>query len=196
MLKIPILQSHGEWMGSIEVVEDAARNGVTAHTLSIGVPLQRWVLLKARSGVCALKFHEFHRDHPNDKGIRYFDESFYAEYSWYFDEHGTGKFQEEGGGSVSKKPNIWRFIRGDRFIECGDIIVEWAYPTTLSLIISEESHNPIFVSNGVSIAPTAWNSIDKVNTNENGITWYSYDESRGVKDARNYISIDQLVGPK
>jgi hypothetical protein len=160
-----------EWLNKVE--GEAYAVGMEHPQYAVS-PVGRWALLRKGTSVCALRFVQFHHERSKDNlPPSRFRDSFFAEYDWYYQGDGSGDFNkpnvESGHGQASRKPNLWRFERGTKYVNCGPLKAEWNYPNSISLVIRD--HTRAYVpesdkSNDIEIALTGWKDITKVNAHD------------------------------
>jgi len=188
-----------EWHSLLSKIEGDASKGAVITTIGVHPPVGRWFLLKRNEDFCAVKFISFKRGHPENLTLNREEESFYAKYHWAHRSNGWGSLFESNTeieiSEASKKPNFWRFLRGNDFVECGPLVVKWTYPVGVSLIARNFNPNTNNLSNEIQIALTGWKQLSEVNINDNRLVWEQYDpdievDQIGAKGV--FIPIDEL----
>ena len=159
-----------------------------------GAPLGRFLLIRKDKRVCAVRFTKAQRGHDAKPATTFNsgEESFSAEYDWYFQEDGSGDFTQPGVLSgheqLAMKPlkGIGRlaFQTGQIYVECGAFDkLFWRYPTWVTFY-GKSSRGDY----GIELAPTKWTEIQEVNVHDPRLKWYRYDENRESVD----IPLDNL----
>jgi hypothetical protein len=159
-----------------------------------GAPLGRFLLIRKDKAVCAVRFTKVQRGHDAKPETTFNsgEESFSAEYDWYFQEDGSGDFTQPGVLSgheqLARKPlkGIGRlaFQTGQIYVKCGTFDkLLWLYPTWVSFYGGSRRGDY-----GIELAPTKWTEIKEVNVHDPRLKWYRYDENRKPVD----IPLDDL----
>jgi hypothetical protein len=167
------------------------------HPFFIASPIGRWVLLRRGKDLCALRFTDFNRIRTEENlPPSWTRESFFAKYDWYCQSNGSGKFvgahEERGHGQASRKPNLWRFERGDKHIKCGPLKVQWDYPNRISLV-EKDIRSGARKPNDIEIALTGWKDISEVSARDSRLIWYRYDPAHDT--GHNYYAQVPDTGP-
>jgi hypothetical protein len=181
-------QQEEEW-AMWDRLERNALGFATVYSRGVIPPLGRWVLLRKDKALCAIRFTEFHRTHPKDRQIRWPEESFFAEYDWIYQGDGSEDFGKSnvqaGHRQADRRPNVWRFERGTKFVQCAShpmdwwqgysLRVNWSYPTTITLV--PRKYDPPGAL-GVTVALTGWREITEVNSQDPRLVWHRYGPPR------------------
>ncbi len=172
--------------------EELVRRSAMIGTVSVSVPVGRFLLIRNGSDFCAVRFTEFHRE-PN-KATRFSppDDSQYAEHEWFYRGDGSGdliKPVESGHGKLYRKPAVGLFHpfvwpRGRNVVRCGPFRLGWDYPTQIGFNTTYRKEDDV----GNEIAPTKWKEIREVNAKDPRLKWYRLDYTRKEID----IPIEQL----
>lgn len=174
--------------------ESHQRSNATLTRTEASAPLGRFLLIRKDKRVCAVRFTKAQRGHDAKPGTTFNsgEESFSAEYDWYFQEDGSGDFTQpgllSGHEQLARKPlkGIGRlaFQTGQIYVECGAFDkLFWRYPTWVSFYGKSRRGDY-----GIELAPTKWTEIKEVNVHDPRLKWYRYDENRKPVD----ISLDNL----
>ena len=178
----------------------------TVHPSSIAPPLARWFLLRKGESLCALRFTEFRYAPTQDGKMRSVTrDSFFANYDWFYQGDGSGDISKSnvksGHGEASRKPNWWRFERGNLFVECGSLKARWWYPNKIFFINQDFrfSYNPetLYPPNDIEIALTGWKNINDVNAQDPRLEWHRYDKQRDLSngnDKSTIVPVEKLPG--
>jgi hypothetical protein len=158
-----------------------------------GAPLGKLLLVRHGTEVCALRFTKYHREpsHEPQSTLSSGEDSFFAEYEWFYQGDGSADFSKEnvrsGRGKVSQGPlrGIGRLSvqQGDNRVRCGPLTLGWMYPTRIRFYL-----NGRLEKHAIELAPTRWENIKQVKIAETKLHWYRYDESRKPI----FIPTDQL----
>ena len=160
---------------------------------SAGAPLGKFLLIRRGGDACALRFTTAHRGHDAKPQTltQSGEETFFAEYEWFYQGDGssllTGPGVRSGRGKLEKKPlrGIGRlaFQTGETYVKCGPFTLLWTYPTSVSFYSGSNRGDQ-----GIEMAPTKWSSVLQIDFQNPHLKWYRYDEDRSV----TYIPIDAL----
>ena len=163
---------------------------------AVGAPLGRFLLVRKDKdkAVCAVRFTKAQRGH-DEKPATIFnsgDESFSAEYDWYFQGDGSGDFTQpnvmSGHGRLAqgalKGIGRMAFQTGQVRVTCGTFDRLFWLPAG-RIGFFEGAHRGNY---GIELAPTKWAEIKEVNVLDPRLKWYRYDENRDPV----YIPLDNL----
>lgn len=163
---------------------------------AVGAPLGRFLLVRKDKdkAVCAVRFTKAQHGHDEKPATTFNsgDESFSAEYDWYFQGDGSGDFSQpnvmSGHGRLARNPlkGIGRlaFQTGQGRVTCGTFgRLLWLPAGRIGFF--EGSRRGDY---GIELAPTKWVEIKEVNVLDPRLKWYRYDENRDPV----YISLDNL----
>ncbi len=147
-------------------------------------PLGRFLLIRKNKAVCAVRFTKAQRGHDAKPATMFNsgEESFSAEYDWYFQGDGSGDFTQPGVLSgherLARNPlkGIGRlaFQTGKIYVKCGTLDnLLWLYPTWVSFYGGGRRGDY-----GIELSPTKWEGIQEVNVHDPHLKWFRYDENR------------------
>lgn len=149
-----------------------------------GAPLGRFLLIRKDKRVCAVRFTKAQRGHDAKPGTTFNsgEESFSAEYDWYFQGDGSGDFTQSGVLSgheqLARKPlkGIGRFAfqTGQIYVKCGPFKLRWMFPTRVAFYSTGVTPGDY----GIELAPTKWAEIKEVDVLDPRLKWYRYDANR------------------
>lgn len=192
---MPIGDVQKKWLEKIDRFEREAHTIAAVTAMGVNSPIGRWALLRKGENLCAVRFTAFHRAHPDDKSVKDYQESFFADYDWIYQGDGSGELSKPnvkyGHSQADKKPNIWRFPRGKNFIECGPMKATWWYPNGIALIARDFHPEKANHSNDIEIALTGWKDVTNVNAKDSRLIWYRYDPVRDI----GHIQDDAIILP-
>lgn len=174
--------------------EERAYAHIYVSPISLSAPIGGFLLLRKGTDVCALRFTNIQRggDAKPPTPFHSGEESTYAEYDWFYQGDGSSDLTKpnvkSGHSKLSKKATVGFFVRqlawprGDPFVRCGPLRLEWSYPSHVYMTNAKGEDL------GFEIAPTKWKEISEINVRDTRLKWYRYDEKRG----RTYIPVDTL----
>lgn len=163
--------------------------------------LNRFLLMRKGSAVCAIRFTGFRRQGTPGRETRFTsgDNSTFAEYDWYF----------QGDGSFDlRKPNVtmghgklhWGADRrlghgliltrpkgANRAVECGNFAVWWGYPMNLaffSFVGEQALHDP-----ELEFSLTKWRDISEIDASGSRLRWVN---SRTTTRQEVWIPMEEL----
>ena len=132
----------------------------------------------------AVRFTKAQRGHDAKPGTTFNsgEESFSAEYDWYFQGDGSGDFTQSGVLSgheqLARKPlkGIGRFAfqTGQIYVKCGPFKLRWMFPTRVAFYSTGVTPGDY----GIELAPTKWAEIKEVDVLDPRLKWYRYDANR------------------
>lgn len=182
---------HPTYAAETQLVRDGEEQAQTAAIVTFGFVapvLQRVLLIRAKDGVCALRFSSYERAHDAKPGTAFNtgDETFAAEYEWAFYSK-TGSVKS-GRHKVSRGAiiGIGRVIvpSTSARIECGPIKgLAWSYPLYVSMYIDSKRS-----ADGLQFTPTSCLDLSAAKSTAASYTWYKYEEDR----ATLYIRASEL----
>lgn len=172
---------------TLEERERRANGAAEIYSMGVGPPVGRFLLLRRGEELCAIRFTEFHRGHDAKPPTLFHsgDESFYAEYDWFYPENEKGSFLgddvDSGHQELDRQPLVGLmfgrlgFQLGTTRIKCGPFDPEWYYPTMVDfdIIVEEGSIDP-----GIELAPTKWTKLSEINLQDPTLKWYGYNEEQ------------------
>lgn len=157
-------------------------------------PFERMLLVRRGKDLCALRFTEFHRGRDAQLPSMFHsgEESFYAEYDWYYQGDGSGNLGKENVKSGHEKLaqealiGIGRlaFQLGETRVKCGPFKLHWGYTTSVAFYEGSQSKD-----DGIELAPTKWRSVSEIDLSYSRLKWYRYDPKGEVII---YIPLDDL----
>jgi hypothetical protein len=165
------------------VYELKSTTHVMIFATGVGGLLNKFILAKKGTDVCAIRFTDFHRDY-DEKPATLFQsgtENKYADYEWFYQGDGSGDFTKanvmSGKGRAHSGPTIgfghnitlWR--SPDKWwVECGNAFsIWWAYPTGLGF--------QSYVNGGfrddidLELAGTNWSVLNDINIHNSKLHW-------------------------
>lgn len=156
-------------------------------------PVGRFLLIRRRDELCAIKFTGYHRGHDTKPPTIFNsgEESLYGDYDWHYGP--TGKAGLPGADATSGQKKlaqtrtlgIGRLILwgGVDWVKCGSFTLLWFYPTHVSF------HTPdVECDLTIEMAPTRWSDIRLVNPADPTLKWYRCDKKREPM----FIPVDKL----
>jgi hypothetical protein len=183
----------------------AANDAALVAANFVTSPLGRWTLLRKGQDLCAIRFTRFRHERAKDRIPSITTDSFFADYDWVYQGDGSGDLvkanAKAGHLEASVKPNIWRFMRGERFVSCRSYRTQWWYPNRIFLIKAENltELNPSRSThpNDIEVALTGWKEIGHVNVHDPKLVWRRLDPERDsahIDEEPKIIPVTELPG--
>ncbi len=181
---------------TIEEREAQVSTGALIQTVSVSIPVGRFLLMRRDSDLCAIRFTAFHRGHDAKPQTWFHSghENFYADYEWYWPEP-NGNFR---GPDIKKGHRTLRrgaivgllFLNlgvplGTDDVECGSLTPIWFYPTGIGF-----TKGPRF-DHDLELAPTQWTELTQINLSDPKLKWYRYNEDQ----PDTFIPLKELPSP-
>ncbi|GAB6270155.1 MAG: hypothetical protein STSR0002_28990 [Smithella sp.] len=151
------------------------------------MPIGRFLLIRKKDEVCALKFTRFWNEKQGKEQEKY------AAYISYYQNDGSGNLLSQNvkiiEGKASNLPlrgwsRLFFWQPGISYVKCGPLKFVWNYYG--AVVAFEKGDSP--GDHGFEFAPTPWENITEVNVSDKRIKWYRYDKDRRDID----IPIDKL----
>ena len=162
----------------VEKVLSLIRENAVVGFSWVDEPLNKIVLVRTKTELCAIKFTSFHRrkSHQTPSFFRSGGEYFFADYDVVRTKIFAGTRVDLTGnvshghlsdlGLVGLGRMAWQ--RGETTIKCGDLALPWVYPTAVGM--DEKSATAEY-------APSNWADFSSVQMDDPSLRWYRYDAS-------------------
>jgi len=187
------------WPQKAEPMTPAETDFARIGWCDIASPFGKFILIKGRKGIGAVRFKEYRRGRDSKPGTTWSsgEEHHIAYYEWFFQADGSmdlsKKNVDHGFGDVSTGPikGIGRlgFQTGSTYLKCGPVKARWRQPDFVSFFsaTSVKCGDADF-----ELAPTVWEAITEVKANSQALRWFRCDDSRKPFS----ISVADLASPQ
>lgn len=150
-------------------------------------PVGRFLLIRKDKAVCAVRFTqaERFRDRKPPTTFNSGEESFSAEYDWWFQKDGSGDFlkstatsgHEELHSGPLKGIGRLAFQTGSIYLKCSQFELLWRYPSWVRFWGAVKDGDY-----GIELAPTPWKELSEIKLDDPKLKWHRYDERRELLD--------------
>lgn len=167
--------------------ESLITNYVRIEVGGVYMPIGRFLLLRRKNELCAVKFTKVWNEDPGTRIKKY------AKYISYYQNDGSGNLLSPNvkvtEGQSSELPfrawtRLFIWQPGMMYVQCGPLKISWG---DYSFVSACEEGDPHF-DRAFEFAPTPLENINDVNVSDKRIKWYRYDKNRKTID----IHIDKL----
>lgn len=148
----------------------------------VSAPLERFLLIRKGSAVCAIRFTDYNNfasSAGNDLAVSKAS----AEYDYFFQNDGSGDFKKSNvetghmkisvSGVASVISTTWGGGSNTPLVKCGSLSLVWDGSVGIKFFQGAEPQDE-----GIKLAPTKWQDVNKIDLNDLGFTWYRYDKTR------------------
>jgi hypothetical protein len=148
-------------------------------SMSVSAPLERFLLVSKGRAVCALRFTNYNFFASAGSGPVVSKVS--AEYDYFFQNDGSGDFKKSnvetghlkvGGSYVGINTTLGGGATSTS-VMCGSLELTWDGYVGVKFFQGTEPQDE-----GIKLAPTKWQDVNKIDLNDIGFTWYHYDKTR------------------
>lgn len=145
------------------------------------MPLGRFLLIRKKDKICALKFTKFWSER---QGL---EKEKHAAYISYYQNDGSGNFLSHNvkitEGKASHLPNrgwlrLFTWQPGTTYVKCGPLEFGWGDYN----FIGAFEEGDTLGDHRFEFAPTPWEDINEVNVFDKRIKWYRFDKNRKTID--------------
>ena len=150
----------------------------------VSAPFGKFLLLRGRDGVCAIRFLKFSRREGARPPTAFHsgEERVSSVYQWHYLADAKGSFTsasvKHGSGTVADGPLVGigrlAFRTEDGIVQCGPMRAAWLPPSSVSFFEKDvPCRNAPY-----ALAPTRWQNLAEIDFKDKRLRWFQCEEDR------------------